>query len=179
MLRTFFPAHLCGTAAAPASKSEAHRRMICAGLSYEEITLRGYMTSDDMAATCRCLKALGADIADGGDTITLRGHAHKASLMPVLDCGESGSTLRFFVPIAMTVAGGGMFRMHGRLGKRPMDVYRDLFVPRGVQWHMGAGADGAAELLFFFFSGHGRGSSSFSGWAAPKIMALLPYFFRI
>lgn len=147
----FYPARLSGELPAPASKSEAHRRMICAGLSYEEITLRGYMTSDDMAATCRCLKALGADIADGGDTITLRGHAHKASLMPVLDCGESGSTLRFFVPIAMTVAGGGMFRMHGRLGKRPMDVYRDLFVPRGVQWHMGAGADGAAELFV-----HGR-----------------------
>lgn len=39
-----------------------------------------------------------------------------------------------------------MFRMHGRLGSRPMDVYRDLFVPRGVRWYMGVGADGAAEL---------------------------------
>ena len=66
--------------------------------------------------------------------------------MPVMDCGESGSTLRFFVPIALTVAGGTVFRMHGRLGSRPMDVYRDLFVPRGVRWYMGVGADGAAEL---------------------------------
>ncbi len=143
----FHPARLSGDMAAPASKSEAHRRMICAGLSYEDVTLRGYMESEDMAATCRCLKALGAEISAGEDSITLRGHAHKPGLMPVLDCGESGSTLRFFVPIAMTMAGGGMFRMHGRLGRRPMDVYRDLFVPRGVQWHMGAGADGAAELF--------------------------------
>ena len=147
----FYPAPLAGEVMAPASKSEAHRRMICAGLSYDEVTLRGYMDSADMAATCRCLKALGAEIAAGEDTITLRGHVSKPGLMPVLDCGESGSTLRFFVPIAMTAAGGGLFRMHGRLGKRPMDVYRDLFVPRGVQWHMGAGADGAAELFV-----HGR-----------------------
>ena len=66
--------------------------------------------------------------------------------MPVMDCGESGSTLRFFVPIALTVAGGTVFRMHGRLGSRPMDVYRDLFVPRGVRWYMGVGADGALQL---------------------------------
>jgi 3-phosphoshikimate 1-carboxyvinyltransferase len=44
------------------------------------------------------------------------------------------------------MAGGGVFRMHGRLGQRPMDVYRDLFVPRGVRWRMGVGCDGAAEL---------------------------------
>ena len=50
------------------------------------------------------------------------------------------------MPIALTVAGGTVFRMHGRLGSRPMDVYRDLFVPRGVRWYMGVGADGAAEL---------------------------------
>lgn len=46
-----------------------------------------------------------------------------------MDCGESGSTLRFFVPIALALTGGAVFRMHGRLGQRPMDVYRDLFVP--------------------------------------------------
>ena len=146
MEMTFSPAHLQGTAAAPASKSEAHRRMICAGLTAGETTLTGYMDSADMAATRRCLRALGAATERGEDWLTLRGYAKKPVKLPVLDCGESGSTLRFFVPIALAMAGGGVFRMHGRLGQRPMDVYRDLFVPRGVRWRMGVGCDGAAEL---------------------------------
>lgn len=120
--------------------------MICAGLTAGETTLTGYMDSQDMAATRRCLRALGASTERGEDWLTLRGQSRKVAKIPVLDCGESGSTLRFFVPIALAVAGGGVFRMHGRLGQRPMDVYRDLFVPRGVRWRMGVGCDGAAEL---------------------------------
>ena len=146
MEMTFSPALLAGEAEAPASKSEAHRLMICAGLTAGETTLTGYMDSADMAATRRCLRALGASTERGEDWLTLRGRARKPAKLPVLDCGESGSTLRFFVPIALAVAGGGVFRMHGRLGQRPMDVYRDLFVPRGVRWRMGVGCDGAAEL---------------------------------
>ncbi len=141
-----FPAPLKGTVAAPASKSEAHRRMICAGLTKGATTLSGFMDSADMAATARCLKALGAKIEQADDALTITGNVKRINKLPVLDCGESGSTLRFFVPIALAMAGGGVFRMHGRLGQRPMDVYRDLFVPRGVRWRMGVGCDGAAEL---------------------------------
>ena len=143
---TFFPAPLKGTIAAPASKSEAHRRMICAGLTKGTTTLAGFMDSDDLAATARCLKALGAQVEQTGDVLTITGQRKKITRQPVLDCGESGSTLRFFVPIALAMAKGGVFRMHGRLGQRPMDVYQDLFVPRGVRWRMGVGCDGAAEL---------------------------------
>lgn len=143
---TFIPAPLTGTVAAPASKSEAHRRMICAGLTRGATTLSGFMDSADMAATARCLKALGANVEKTEDCVTITGFARKPCKLPVLDCGESGSTLRFFVPIALAMAKGGVFRMHGRLGQRPMDVYRDLFVPRGVRWRMGVGCDGAAEL---------------------------------
>ena len=145
----FHPCHLNGRIAAPASKSEAHRRMVCAGMSDGEVQLTGYMESADMAATQRCLTALGAEVKASGDTLSVRGNAVKPGFMPVLDCGESGSTLRFFVPLAMTVAGGGVFRMHGRLGSRPMDVYRDLFVPHGAEWRMAAGADGTAELTIY------------------------------
>lgn len=144
---TFAPSHLSGAAKAPASKSEAHRRMICAGLTSADTTLTGFMDSADMAATLRCLTALGASIdRQSMDSITVHGFAAKHALLPVFDCGESGSTLRFFVPLALALTGGGIFRMHGRLGQRPMDVYRELFVPRGVFWRMGEGADGAAEL---------------------------------
>ncbi len=146
MEKTFYPAHLQGTVAAPASKSEAHRRMICAGLTRGDTLLTGFMNSSDMAATNRCLHALGSVVEQNGEELLIHGRREKMASLPVMDCGESGSTLRFFVPIALTVAGGTVFRMHGRLGSRPMDVYRDLFVPRGVRWSMGVGADGAAEL---------------------------------
>ena len=138
-------AKLSGVMTAPASKSEAHRRMICAGLTMGETRLEGFMDSSDMAATIRCLKGLGATINREDDTLIICGGNPKRRL-PVLDCGESGSTLRFFVPIALSLTGGATFRMHGLLGQRPMEVYRELFVPRGVTWRMGVGADCAAEL---------------------------------
>ena len=141
-----YPTRLRGTLAAPASKSEAHRRMICAGLGAGETVLDGFMESDDMAATRHCLEALGADFTLEGDRLTIRGADRKVFGTPVMDCCESGSTLRFFVPIAMARADGGVFRMHGRLSQRPMDVYRDLFVPQGANWRMGVGADRTAEL---------------------------------
>ncbi len=143
---TITPSELHGIVHAPASKSEAHRRMICAGLAYGKTSLRGFMESEDMVATRACLKALGASFSLEGDTLAVEGIADTKRICPVMDCGESGSTLRFFVPIAMAKCGGGIFRMHGRLGQRPMDVYRDLFVPQGTGWRMGIGADGAAEL---------------------------------
>ena len=147
MEKIFYPAQLAGVAAAPASKSEAHRRMICAGLGRGDTVLEGFMPSADMTATMNCLKALGTSFALDGDALTVRGMQKKRGFgLPLMDCGESGSTLRFFVPIAMALTGGCVFRMHGRLGQRPMDVYRDLFVPQGTSWHMSSGADGAAEL---------------------------------
>lgn len=146
MEKKFFPGRLHGILAAPASKSEAHRRMICAGLSNGETVLSGFMQSADIDATRRCLKALGASFAFDKGTLTIRGTGKKLFGTPHMDCGESGSTLRFFVPISMARADGGVFQMHGRLGQRPMDVYRDLFVPQGASWRMGIGTDGVAEL---------------------------------
>ena len=144
---TFMPGCLKGRMDAPASKSEAHRRMICAGLTKGDTVIEQFMTSEDTQATANCLRALGTAVELEGKTMKIRGFAAKPELLPVFDCGESGSTLRFFVPLALTLCHGGIFRMHGRLGQRPMEVYRDLFVPRGVTWRMAEGADGAAELM--------------------------------
>ena len=146
MSTTFYPAVPTGVIAAPASKSETHRRMICAGLTTGKTELCGVTPSGDIAATAHCLRALGSRVSLQGDRVTIEGFAEKPELLPVYDCGESGSTLRFFVPLALALTQGGIFRMHGRLSQRPMDVYRELFVPRGVIWRMGEGADGAAEL---------------------------------
>ena len=142
----FCPGSLRGTAAAPASKSEAHRRLICAGLTDGTTELTRFTDSGDLLATARCLAALGARVERTGDTVRITGKAEKPALLPMYDCGESGSTLRFFVPIALVLTHGGIFRMGGRLGKRPMDVYKDLLVPGGVTWAMREGVDGTAEL---------------------------------
>ncbi len=146
MNTVFAPAALSGTTAAPASKSEAHRRLICAGMADGTSEIAGFTASEDIEATMRCLGALGARVEVEGSTARVTGFAEKPALMPLFDCGESGSTLRFFVPIALTMTHGGIFRMRGRLGQRPMDVYRDLLVPKGVAWSMREGADGTAEL---------------------------------
>lgn len=130
------PGRLKGIAAAPASKSEAHRVMICAGLSAGDTILDGFMLSQDMTATMNCLKSLGASFTLQGDRLIVHGSSDLISGCPEMDCGESGSTLRFFVPITMTRAEGGKFCLHGRLSRRPMDVYRELFVPRGALWQM-------------------------------------------
>ena len=144
---TCYPGKLQGVMHAPASKSESHRRMICAGLSHGEVTLKNFMNSEDTEATARCLRALGAQVLHSESEVNIQGFVHKRELLPEFDCGESGSTLRFFVPLALTMCGGGRFSLHGRLGRRPMDVYRDLFVPSGGKWHMYEGTDGAAELV--------------------------------
>ena len=153
---TFTPGSLRGYMDAPASKSEAHRRMICAGLTKGNTEIRRFMASEDTEATANCLRALGASVQLEEDTLRIQGSAAKPDLLPVFDCGESGSTLRFFVPLALTLCHGGIFRMHGRLGQRPMEVYRDLFVPRGVVWRMAEGADGAAELMVSGSISHGE-----------------------
>ena len=143
---TFFPVPLEGVVSVPVSKIEDQCRLICAGLSEGTTMLKGFANSDEMAAIGRCLKALGAKIEIRGDTLIITGHVKKTAKQPLLDCGDSGAVLRFFVPIALASAGGGVFRMHGDLGRRPLDIYRDLYVPQGIRWRMGVGCDGAAEL---------------------------------
>ena len=137
MNKVFYPARLHGCAVAPASKSEAHRRIICAGLSGKETMLTGFASSADMKATLKCIKALGAQVSLEGDRLSLQAGERKGFMLPLMDCGESGSTLRFFVPIAMALTGGGVFRMRGRLGQRrprlrsgPLPDYQLPLLPR-------------------------------------------------
>ncbi|MBR7137077.1 MAG: 3-phosphoshikimate 1-carboxyvinyltransferase [Clostridia bacterium] len=109
------PHALSGRLRAIASKSDAHRVLICAALcdgagdAFDALCARfvggeaGFDPSEDILATIACLRALksGAQI-------------------PTLDCGESGSTLRFLLPVAMAVADTAAFDGHGRLPQRPL-----------------------------------------------------------
>lgn len=132
------PKKLSGTVTPPPSKSQAHRLLIAATLGTGVSTVRGVAMSQDVEATLRCLTALGGhwkETTPGTLEITgIGGRRCTGEDLPRLDCGESGSTLRFLIPIALAVAGGGAFTGHGRLMERPQGPYRDLFRDKGIAW---------------------------------------------
>ncbi len=122
-------ARVCGTIAAPPSKSAAHRALIAAALSGQS-RIRGIIPSKDMQATLRCLTALGCSFEQDGDTVVFGGRVHDP--LDVADCGESGSTVRFFVPIFAALGVPVTFIGAGRLPERPMTTYETCLPPHGV-----------------------------------------------
>ena len=112
------PRRLSGAVTPPPSKSMAHRAMLALTLSDGVGDLFNVEDSQDIQATKRCVEALKTSRPTGA--------------LPLLDCGESGSTLRFLIPIALAVAGGGVFTGHGRLMERPQQPYFDIFDEKGI-----------------------------------------------
>jgi len=116
---TIHPGSLRGTVRAIPSKSQAHRLMICAAFSDAPTYLECPQTNADIEATARCLRALGADIlrTDSGYCVT---PVSDIPASATLDCGESGSTLRFLLPVACALGTETTFQMQGRLPYRPL-----------------------------------------------------------
>lgn len=116
------PGLLRGELCAAPSKSDAHRQLIAAALSDGPTRIRIGALSGDIQATVRCLRALGAEIGalPDGLQVTPIGRA-RGDCEPgaELDCGESGSTLRFLLPLAPALGAEARFLAHGRLGERP------------------------------------------------------------
>lgn len=112
---TITPHKLHGNLMPPPSKSQAHRALIAAALAGGVSTLGNLAESQDIVATRSCLAALMGErpFSDDG--------------LPRLDCGESGSTLRFLIPVALALRGGGHFSGRGRLMERPQEPYFAIF----------------------------------------------------
>ena len=115
---------LKGAVTPPPSKSQAHRLLICAALGTEPCSIVCSSVNDDIMATMRCLNALGARITFSSGVFDVQ----PIELVKggTLDCGESGSTLRFFIPIALAL--GGKIRFYGteRLISRGFTVYEEI-----------------------------------------------------
>lgn len=127
------PGLLSGTITPPPSKSQAHRLIIAAALAEGESHIDNVALSKDITATLGCMRALGAVAAPDGTVISgIGGQRQKFERLPELDCCESGSTLRFLIPVALAVAGGGIFCGQGRLMERPQGPYETLFAERGI-----------------------------------------------
>ena len=121
-----------GTIKAPPSKSMAHRMLICAALANGTSVINGISECDDVLATLDCLKALGVPFTREGDRVTVTGIDMKRVLpTSPLYCRESGSTLRFFVPICMLSGKNTMLMASGSLMRRPMSVYEHLAKEKG------------------------------------------------
>ena len=137
------PKPLSGAVTPPPSKSMAHRLIIAAALAEGTSTIRNVAFSQDIEATLRCMEALGAEWSRQKEDIIrvtgIRNSSPPQDGLPHFDCGESGSTLRFLIPIALAVAGGGVFTGHGRLMERPQRPYFDLFDAKGISHTLESG----------------------------------------
>ena len=125
------PRPLLGTIAAIPSKSQAHRLLICAALAGEPTDLRCAALSRDILATAECLRALGAGIdrIPAGFSIVPGPRPLRAEA----DCGESGSTLRFLLPVAGALGVDTTFFLHGRLPQRPLSPLWEEMERMGVR----------------------------------------------
>lgn len=113
------------------SKSDGHRSLIAAALAEEESVLFVDGWSDDLEATVRCLEGLGAEIykePSGIEVVPIPRNLEKEA---VLDCGESGSTLRFLLPVAAALGRHTIFDGKGRLPERPIGVLLEELAKHG------------------------------------------------
>ena len=126
---------LSGTVVAPPSKSMAHRMLICAGLSKGTSKVHGIAPSEDILATLDCLKQIGASFTYDGDTVIINGAGNEnVREERELYCRESGSTLRFFIPLCLldgkkTILGGTQ-----KLLSRPLGVYENICKSQGIEF---------------------------------------------
>lgn len=135
------PSRARGRVSAPPSKSMAHRLLICAAFADGVSTVRGLSDCEDVRATLDCLSELGIVYTLSGDVATVHGQ-NPRTMQPKapLSCRESGSTLRFLLPIGWLIGKDVTFLGAPTLLSRPMDVYETLARERGLRFERGEGS---------------------------------------
>lgn len=127
------PNKLSGTVRIPPSKSVAHRLIISAALAKGTSRISNIYLSKDIIATIDAMKALGADIVVDGDTATVHG-IEKAPEKAVINCNESGSTLRFLIPVVCALGVECTFIGAGKLPERPITPYIEELPKHGIEF---------------------------------------------
>lgn len=127
------PSVFNGEVTLPPSKSDVHRAILCASLARGKSVISPVDMSQDILATIDCAKALGADITVDGSTVYVDGTNLFGSKAAELNCRESGSTLRFFIPVAAAGGVAATFTGKGRLPQRPIGIYLDCLPKFGVK----------------------------------------------
>ncbi len=128
-----YPSRPHGTLKAIASKSVAHRLLICAAFADKPTAIRCDQTNKDIEATARCLCALGANITREGVYYNVTPVSFEnIQKNALLKCGESGSTLRFMIPVVAALGANSSFLMEGRLPERPLSPLREELEAHGI-----------------------------------------------
>ncbi len=122
-----------GEMTAPPSKSMAHRNLLCASLG-QNSTVYNVEYSEDILATLDCIKAMGAKVDISGSTVCVGGLCPQNAQSAILDCRESGSTLRFILPLCLISGNEFTLKGSGRLMQRPMTVYNNLCREHGIDF---------------------------------------------
>ena len=131
----FYSSSAAGTVEAPPSKSMAHRLLICACLAKGRSVIKNIAYSNDILATLDCLETLGARCERGDDYVVVDGiDVHSFIPSGVLRCRESGSTLRFMIPVALMCGERCEFNGTQYLMHRPQSVYEELFARQGIKF---------------------------------------------
>lgn len=131
---TVFPGALKGTLSVPSSKSLTHRALIAGALAKGTSTIHNVVYSDDINATIEALKQVGAKIEQNGSSVTIKGmRSIKVPNAPI-NCNESGSTLRFLIPILALTNKEVVFTGAHSLLKRPQTIYEDLAIQDGIEF---------------------------------------------
>lgn len=145
------PQKLSGIVHIPPSKSMAHRVVIAASLSEGQSVIRNIQLSDDIIATITGMRTLGARIdqvpdpkIDGRVSLMIHGAnptgaQQETGIVREIDANESGSTLRFLVPISSLFPGETHFIGRGKLGSRPMTIYEEIYRDQGLSYRAGIG----------------------------------------
>lgn len=127
------PNILSGKVSVPPSKSVAHRMIIAAALTDGTSTISNIFPSVDITATMDCMKALGAKISFSGDTAVVEG-IRSVPDKAVLNCHESGSTLRFLIPVGCALGVNAKFIGSGKLPQRPLTTLLNELPKHGASF---------------------------------------------
>lgn len=127
----FSPSHLKGNVTIPPSKSMLHRALICAALAKGKSIISNFSLSDDIQATIDCLTQFGACFDIQNDTVVVSGIKSISDSL-VLQCNESGSTIRFLIPIASAMGINATFIGKNKLIERPLYIYQEALADHGV-----------------------------------------------
>ena len=133
------PARIGGTVSAPPSKSMAHRAVLCSALAKGTSHIENLEFSKDISATLAAAGQLCARVESGPADALVEGLGHFRPVVGPVDCCESGSTLRFLIPLASLTGQSITFVGRGRLMERPQSVYETLYREQNLHFEQANG----------------------------------------
>jgi len=165
--------HLSGQVCAPPSKSYTQRMIIAATLSAGTSKISNPLLSEDTEATLRAVKALGAKVTTGEGCWTIQGALKLKGAKEPIDCGESGATLRFMIPMAALANGPSTLVFRGSIEKRPVEPLLASLSELGAKAHVGKFGD--KDAVFVEGGGIVGGVTSISGDVSSQFISGLMF----